>query len=186
MNDREERLKEVAGIAAELEKQTGCPAQLLIAQWAIESQWGEKPVGHANYFGIKRGARHTKFCIVTTHEVFTPAQLAGWNRQHPDRPAQVIETLGGGRIRVELDDEFADYDLLEASCADYSWLITDGEPYQTAWRRYLADRDVGSLVSAVAQAYATGPQYAQLVIQITRQQNVLDVVASTDAGQLTV
>lgn len=32
-----------------LEQQTACPAQLLIAQWAIESKWGEKPVGPANY-----------------------------------------------------------------------------------------------------------------------------------------
>ena len=29
----------------------------LIAQWAIESTWGEKPVGHANYFGFKRASR---------------------------------------------------------------------------------------------------------------------------------
>jgi flagellum-specific peptidoglycan hydrolase FlgJ len=28
----------------------------MIAQWAIESKWGEKPVDHANYFGVKRAA----------------------------------------------------------------------------------------------------------------------------------
>ena len=52
MEDREARLNEVARIAVALEAQTGCPAQLLIAQWAIESNWGAKPVGHANYFGV--------------------------------------------------------------------------------------------------------------------------------------
>ena len=64
METLETRLNEVARIAVRLEQQTGCPAQLLIAQWAIESKWGEKPVGHANYFGVKRAARHTQWCTV--------------------------------------------------------------------------------------------------------------------------
>ena len=69
MEEREQRLKEVAGIAAAQEKQTGCPARLMIAQWALESEWGAQPVGHANYFGVKKAARHTHCCKVTTHEV---------------------------------------------------------------------------------------------------------------------
>ena len=48
MENLETRLNEVARIAVRLEQQTACPAQLLIAQWAIESKWGEKPVGKAN------------------------------------------------------------------------------------------------------------------------------------------
>lgn len=52
MNDRDLRLKEVAGIAVVIEKKTGCPAQLMIAQWAIESQWGEKPVGRKTFSGL--------------------------------------------------------------------------------------------------------------------------------------
>jgi flagellum-specific peptidoglycan hydrolase FlgJ len=186
MNDRDERLKEVARIAAALEKQTGCPAQLLIAQWAIESQWGEKPVGHANYFGIKRAARHTKFCIVTTHEVFTPAQLAGWNRQHPHQPARVIETMGDNRVRVAVDDEFADYESLDGACEDYAWLITNGERYRTAWQRYLADKDVAVLVADVAHTYATAPQYAQLVTQVAGQHNVLRALADADVERTIV
>src|ERR1017187_10195665 len=101
MENLETRLNEVARIAVRLEQQTGCPAQLLIAQWAIESKWGEKPVGHANYFGVKRAARHTQWCTVATQEVFTPAQLETWDHQHVTRPARVIETLPDGRHRVE-------------------------------------------------------------------------------------
>jgi flagellum-specific peptidoglycan hydrolase FlgJ len=44
----------------------------------------------------------------------------------------VIETLPDGRHRVEIDFEFADYDSLEASCQDYVWLTTHGEPYREA------------------------------------------------------
>jgi flagellum-specific peptidoglycan hydrolase FlgJ len=47
MGKLETRLNEVARIAVRLEQETGCPAQLMIAQWAIESKWGEKPVSRA-------------------------------------------------------------------------------------------------------------------------------------------
>ena len=178
MTDREQRLKKVAAIAAVLEKRTGCPGQLLIAQWAIESQWGEKPVGNFNFFGVKRAARHAKFCIVTTHEVFTAGQLGAWNTHHPDRPARVIAAMPDGRTRVELDDEFADYDSLGASCEDYAWLITDGEPYQQAWRRYLADKNVAALVTSVARVYATAPQYAELAREISDEPKVKQALSN--------
>jgi len=99
MENLETRLNEVARIAVRLEQETGCPAQLMIAQWAIESAWGAKPVGHANYFGIKKADRHTKCSTVPTREVINGKS--------------VIENL-----------EFADYDSLEDSCRDYAWLIT--------------------------------------------------------------
>ena len=98
METLETRLNEVARIAVRLEQQTACPAQLLIAQWAIESAWGAKPVGHANYFGLKRAARHTQWCTVETREAVNGRS--------------VIENL-----------EFADYDSLADSCRDYAWPI---------------------------------------------------------------
>jgi flagellum-specific peptidoglycan hydrolase FlgJ len=120
---RTERLTEVARIAARLEAETGCPARLLIAQWEAESQWGAKPAGQANYFGIKRAARHKKCCTVVTHEV------------------------NGGR-RSERRLEFADYGSLEESCRDYAWLITHGAPYRKAWSRYREDHDLNALTRA--------------------------------------
>ena len=151
MNDRDQRLNEVAGIAAALEKQTGCPAQLMIAQWAIESQWGAKPVGRFNFFGIKRAARHTKWCTVTTHEVVNGKSLA--------------QNL-----------EFADYDSLKSSCEDFAWLITRAAPYQQAWRRYEQDTNLTKLIAAVARIYATAPQYAEEVWQIAKQDNVIQAL----------
>ena len=111
MENLETRLNEVARIAVRLEQETGCPAQLMIAQWAIESAWGAKPVGHANYFGIRKADRHPKCCTVTTREVVNGRSVA--------------ENL-----------EFADYDSLEDSCRDYTWLITNGAPFHAAWNRY--------------------------------------------------
>lgn len=84
----------------------------------------------------------------------------------------MIETLPDGRVRVDLDDEFADYDSLEASCADYGWLITQGKPYRTAWQSYLVNKDVSRLVTAVARTYATAPQYVQLACEIAVEPRV--------------
>jgi len=152
METLETRLNEVARIAVRLEQETGCPAQLMIAQWAIESAWGAKPVGYANYFGIKKADRHTKCCTVTTHEAIN------------GKP--VVENL-----------EFADYDSLEDSCRDFAWLITCGAPYHTAWARYQQDHDLQALITAVAHLYATDPAYARLVSAIARQSNVVQAIA---------
>jgi flagellar protein FlgJ len=109
--DRSRRLAEVAKIAVRLEAETGIPARLLIAQWAIESRWGAKPVGNFNFFGMKLAKRHSLGCSVATREVID----------------------GKDVMRV---CEFADYISLDASCRDYAWLITHGAPYRAAWQKY--------------------------------------------------
>jgi flagellum-specific peptidoglycan hydrolase FlgJ len=156
MEDREQRLKEVARIAVALEAQTGCPAQLLIAQWALESEWGAKPAGNNNFFGIKKSARHKLCCTVTTREV-----------------------VNGKAIVQEL--QFADYDSLEDSCRDYAWLITNGAPYHAAWQQYLNDRDLHALIASVARVYATDPNYARVAAAIAGQEDVAQSIA--DARQ---
>jgi flagellum-specific peptidoglycan hydrolase FlgJ len=152
VKDVDQRLQDVARIAVKLEAETGCPAQLMIAQWAIESAWGAKPVGHANYFGVKKADRHTKCCTVTTREVVNGKS--------------VVENL-----------EFADYDSLEDSCRDYAWLITCAAPYHTAWERYQQDHNLHALITAVAHVYATDPAYAGLVNAVAGQSNVVQAIA---------
>lgn len=152
MDDREQRLNEVARIAVALEAQTGCPAALLIAQWALESKWGAKPAGHANYFGIKADLRHKRICTETTREV-----------------------INGKSVVQEL--QFADYDSLDESCEDYAWLITHGAPYRASWERYQNDRDLQVLIAAIAGTYATDPAYAHLAAAIAGQSNVAQAIA---------
>ena len=67
-----------------------------------------------------------EWCTVTTEDVFTTARLEAWNH-HTASPARVIPLLPDSRLRVEIDDEFADYDSLDASCQDSTWLITKPE-----------------------------------------------------------
>ena len=156
---RAERLDEVARIAVRIEAECGLPAQALIAQWALESQWGAKPCGQANYFGIKAAARHAKTCMVDTQEVVC-------------------------HERIDQTLAFADCNSLEESCRDYAWLITHGSPYRQAWADYQQHRDVQSLVQSVARRYATAPSYGALAGQIAKQENVAAAIARAKGGAL--
>lgn len=153
MQDRDARLREVARIAVALEAQTGCPAQLLIAQWALESKWGATPVGRANYFGVKAHPQVPQTCTVMTHEVID------------------------GKA-VQCRQVFADYASLEDSCRDYARLITQAAPYRAAWERYQTDRDLHALIERVAGRYSTSPQYAALVAAIAGQTNVAQAISA--------
>ena len=135
-------MKEVGAIAVQFEREIGCPAQLMIAQWPLESELGAEPVGHANYFGIKNAVRHTKSCIVTTHEFV--------NRK------SVVENL-----------EFADYDSLADSCREDAWLITRGAPHRESWQQYQQSIDLSALAASVARVYATDPPRGSVQTQLT-------------------
>ena len=116
---------------------------MLIAQWALESQWGAKPAGQLNYFGIKAHAAAAQTCMVD-HA-----------RGDPRGSRSECQNL-----------KFADYDSLEDSCRDYAWLITQGAPYRAAWQRYQNDHDLHALIAAVAGTYATDPNYTHLAATI--------------------
>ena len=85
------------------------------------------------------------------------------------------EVVNGKSIVQDL--QFADYDSLEDSCRDYAWLITNGAPYRAAWQQYLNDRDLHTLIAAVARVYATDPNYARLAAAIASQENVAQAIA---------
>lgn len=178
MSDRIKQLADVAQVAVLVERETRVPAQAIVSQWALESKWGDKPVGHANYFGMKKADRHKLFVLRPTHEVFTQAQIDDWNRKHPDRPAKVFNPTPDGRFYVEISDEFADYPDLMASALDYAWLISHGEPYAEGWREYLQGGSVNGLITAIAKHYATGIGYAQFACTIANQNNVVQAIAA--------
>jgi flagellum-specific peptidoglycan hydrolase FlgJ len=151
--DRQARLAQIAQIAVALEEATGCPAPMMVAQWAVESRWGAKPCGNANYFGMKANPRDPQSCQDPTVEVVD------------GKPEN--ETLA-----------FADYTSIQASATDYATLITKGNRYQGAWAQYLQDHNLDELIGAVAAKYATDPGYATLVTLIAHQQNVTRAIAA--------
>ncbi len=164
---RAQRLEEISDIAVKLENETGYPANVLIAQWAVESRWGEHPSCHSNYFGIKfNPTRNADSCWVDTAEAFSPAELQGWNRSHPDRLGRVLRSFPDGSMTVAISDQFAEYASLEDSSRDYVALIENAPPYRTFWKKYLDNHDAMQLLSGVAREYATNPEYARTLTSV--------------------
>jgi flagellum-specific peptidoglycan hydrolase FlgJ len=73
-----------------------------------------------------------------------------------------------------------------ASPSNARWLITQGTLYRTAWEQYQKDRDLPSLIAAVACVYATDPAYTFPAESIASQSNVLNAVAEANVAQETV
>ena len=150
-------LAEIARIAVRIERETRVPAKMLIAQWAVESEWGAEPIGLYNVFGIKCASRHDICRQVTTHEV-----------------------VKGKRVKVV--QMFADFPSLEAACRDYAWIISHGAAYRPYWDSFLQTGNVDPLIAGVAKRYATDPNYACLVTTISKQRNVAAAIAEARRG----
>lgn len=163
---RASRVAAVAALAAKLEAELGYPADALVAQWSVESDWGASPVCGTNYFGMKYvTGRHPAYCLMKTKEYFTQAQLEFWNASRPaGEQADVLEELPDGRKLVRIPDRFAKYASLEASCRDYIWLIQNGAPYRAAWGQFEKDRDHAKLIANIGKAgYSTNSSYGSIV-----------------------
>lgn len=162
-------LASAASAAVEAEREMECPAELSVAQWAVESGWGTKQPGN-NCFGIKYAARHAKVQLLMTTEVLRRAEM------EPDDV--VIQELLDGRVRVQGKREFAAYDSLHECFADHGKLIVYGVPYRDAWKRYKADGDVEALAIGIAKRYATDPIYANSLVRIMRMPEVQSAIAA--------
>ena len=181
---RQKNLEEITKIAVKIEAENGFPAEAMIAQWAIESDWGDHPVCRENYFGIKRSARNRLGCTANTTEVFSARQLAQWNRLHPDdRPLNGQRTPGGG-LRVHMPQQFADYRTLEESCRDYAWMIQNLPQYGVAWARYTKSKDAKRLLSDLAGIYWSDPDYTRKANAVLNQAEVVDTLAAARAPSL--
>ena len=144
------RLAAAAKAACLCEKATGLPAEITVAQWALESGWGASAPGN-NCFGIKaRAGRQTQ--VLST-----------------------IEHIDG--VDQKQDLEFAAFDSI-AECFDYhARLITEGKSYAKAWTNYMGSRDLQALISDLAPIYATDPAYADKLRSILSMPQVQAVLA---------
>ena len=127
--------KQAAHDAVLSEQETKVPAELTIAQWALESGWGAHQPGN-NCFGIK-------------------AYLGAYGTA----PRQTYEFVGGKQRLVTLD--FAVFPSLQACFTKHADLIIHGPRYAKAWNTYLQTKDIFRLISGIAPIYATAPDYAQ-------------------------
>jgi flagellar protein FlgJ len=118
--------------ATAISARTGIPAEVILAQSALESNWGRTVKGNA-YFGIKGKSAAGNSTTFSTHEV----------------------TLSGQRVS-EID-EFRAYTSYAEAADDYASLIQ--RKYSGA---FVHRNDPGKFADAVArQGYATDPNYAK-------------------------
>ena len=138
-------LKPLASPAQTASRRTGVPAELILAQAALETGWGRHQIVTAeggnshNLFGIKAGSR--------------------W--QGPTTEITTHEHLDGRRVRIQ--DRFRVYDSFEAAFTDYASLISNSPRYSGVTEAPNAAQAARELQ---AGGYATDPAYADKLISI--------------------
>ena len=146
------KLQTAAQNAVACEKCTGLPAELTVAQWALESGWGLHQPGN-NCFGIK-----------------------AYSGCHGTQLLKTIEYVNG--VPECINAEFATFASLEDCFVAHARLITQGRPYQDAWSKYKTSHDVLALIECIAPIYATAPGYAEMLTSIVQMPAVAAAIAT--------
>jgi flagellum-specific peptidoglycan hydrolase FlgJ len=183
MPTRDERLSAMAREAVAIEAATGqdgkrgYPPRLLLAQWALESSWGERCTGDFNYFGITYNPkRHKAFRMCPTHEEMTEAQILSLS---PEEAATITSKtlIRAGVFRIGLRRKFASYSSLSEALSDKTRLIMNTDRYRFAFMDFQQSGDVEKLIRSIAAAgYATAGGYGETLVQISRQGNIAQAV----------
>lgn len=129
-------LLEIIPAAIECEQKTGCPRELTVAQWALESGWGTHAPGN-NFFGIK-----------------------WYQGAYGSQTLKTLEYVKQLNHSVAFDLTFATFPNAVACFDKHAQLITEGKPYRQAWDEFLTNGDPMQLIDNIAKVYATDPEYA--------------------------
>lgn len=178
---KKDALPALAQAAVACERSTGLPAEISLAQAAIESGWLDKAPGN-NCFGIKASSTSTLRQLLRTTEWFTPAERARFLALGEGRTADLVQpprSDGKGRQRYTVMDFFAAYADLAGCFNDHARLITTGRPYRTAWTAFQQHRSWQRLLADIGPIYATAPNYAANVTAIVSD----DVSAALQAAR---
>jgi flagellar protein FlgJ len=144
--DAESFVRELAPQASIVAKELGLSLRTVLAQAALETQWGKRMPTHAdgsssfNLFGIKAGG--------------------AWGGSRVNVPT--VEYEGG--IAVRKQAQFRSYRSTAESLADYADLI--GKDPRYAQARGRGDDVLGYARALVEGGYATDPEYAGKVAAI--------------------
>jgi flagellar protein FlgJ len=160
--DAETFVRELAPQASIVAKELGLSLRTVLAQAALETQWGKHMPAHAdgsssfNLFGIKAGS--------------------SWGGSRVNVPT--LEYEGG--IAVRKQAQFRSYKSIAESLADYADLI--GKDPRYAQARGHGDDVMGYARALVDGGYATDPEYAGKVAAIANSgvmRQALDALKKT-------
>lgn len=165
---KKDALPALAQAAVACERNTGLPAEISLAQAAIESGWLAKAPGN-NCFGIKASSTSPLRQLLRTTEWFTPGERARFLALGDGRTADLVQpprSDAKGRQKYSVMDYFAAYSDLAGCFTDHARLITTGRPYQAAWTAFQGHHSWQQLLSDIGPIYATAPNYAANVMAI--------------------
>lgn len=172
-----DRLPEIAAASVECERSTGVPAELLAAQCILESGWLQRFPG-GNCFGIKAYPGQHGRQLLATDEWLTDRELREFLAKGDGRTAELaqpVRTNGKGRKQYRVQDWFATFASL-ADCFRKRALLFHAGRYRASYLNYLNDRDLPALVRSIAPIYATDETYADLVLRILQQPDVMTAI----------
>ncbi|HEY9899997.1 MAG TPA: glucosaminidase domain-containing protein [Pantanalinema sp.] len=136
-------LKEMLPAALKIQQRYGIPAATILAQAALESNWGRSAIGKYNVFGIK-GEGSLGSISTSTKE-----HLRGqWRRMR---------------------DGFAKFGSFEEAFEAYAKVIHNGSHS----RAVAAKSNPVAFARALQGSYATDPKYASKLISIMRSQDLI-------------
>ncbi|MCL1125453.1 flagellar assembly peptidoglycan hydrolase FlgJ [Shewanella surugensis] len=126
--------------------QLGTQAEVLIAQSALETGWGQKII-------------HTQEGV-NSHNFFNIKVGKGW--QGNSAEVDTLEFEQGKTVKQKA--QFRVYDDIKQSFNDFVGLLTQGERYQAAMKQ--AQDPQAFMQGLQVAGYATDPQYAKKVLRV--------------------
>lgn len=172
-------LQEAVMAAKRVERQTGVPAEVIVAQWGVETGWGEDAPGN-NCLGIKAYRGNPDRQLLNTTEWFTEKELKQFLAADAARTALQMEDEArpDGRRKYRVKDWFAIFPSFEACFAKRAELFT-APIYLKFLQAYAADRDLEKFVRGFGAKYATAPNYADVLLSIINGRRVKAAMRET-------
>lgn len=133
-------LEQAAKSSVACEAATGLPAELTLAQWVLESGWGAHQPGN-NCFGIK-----------------------AYDGCSGVQELRTFEVVHGKRVAML--QKFATFSSLAACFEKHAFLLTRGQRYIAAWKRYTQSRDLDTFLNEIAPVYSTDPSYSGMLRRV--------------------
>lgn len=138
-NDKAAFFAALRPAAEAAEQQYGVPAEVTLAQAALESNWGKDAIGEYNIFGIK-GSGPAGTMELPTQE---------WD----------------GSGYVSITDNFAVYNNFNEAVVEHGQLFHNG-CYDTAVNQFAQDKDYVNFVNNIQGIYATDPEYSAKIFSL--------------------
>lgn len=156
--DAQEFVKQLAPYAQKAAEKLGVSVRAVLAQAALETQWGKHMPSHSNgdtsnnLFGMKAGS--------------------SWDGQKVSVPTLEFED----GVAVHRRAQFRSYNNPGESFNDYAQLIADNPRYAKALNH--GEDVVGFAHGLVSGGYATDPSYAQKIVAIANSPAMKEALAA--------